>query len=48
MYTQGFANIGRREGQQWGRGLYNGRYTEENIHNMYIVVFQTISDYLNR
>ncbi|WP_433773504.1 hypothetical protein [Bacillus wiedmannii] len=48
MYTQGFANIGSGEGQQWGVGLSNGGNTEESIHNMYIVVFQTIADYLNR
>ncbi|GAB6434241.1 lipoprotein [Bacillus luti] len=48
MYTQGFANIGSGEGQQWGIGLSNGGNTEESIHNMYIVVFQTIADYLNR
>ncbi len=48
MYTQGFANIGSGEGQQWAIGLSNGGNTEESIHNMYIVVFQTIADYLNR
>ena len=48
MYAQGFANIGSGEGQQWGVGLSNGGNTEESIHNMYIVVFQTISDYLSR
>ncbi|HDR7795149.1 TPA: hypothetical protein QCY19_003817 [Bacillus luti] len=48
MYTQGFADIGSGEGQQWGVGLSNGGNTEESIHNMYIVVFQTIADYLNR
>ncbi|QWU47542.1 MULTISPECIES: hypothetical protein [Bacillus] len=48
MYTQGFANIGSGEGQQWGIGLSNGGNTEGSIHNMYIVVFQTIADYLNR
>ncbi|AXK20853.1 MULTISPECIES: hypothetical protein [Bacillus] len=48
MYTQGFANIGSGEGQQWAVGLSNGGNTEESIHNMYIVVFQTIADYLSR
>ncbi|MEY8350755.1 hypothetical protein AALF16_21135 [Bacillus cereus] len=48
MYTQGFANIGSGEGQQWGIGLTNGGNADESIHNMYIVVFQTIADYLNR
>ncbi|MGW6193792.1 hypothetical protein ACWFRC_24700 [Bacillus cereus] len=48
MYAQGFANIGSGEGQQWGVGLSNSGNTEESIHNMYIVVFQTISDYLSR
>ena len=37
MYTQGFANIGSGEGQQWGIGLSNGGNVEESIHNMYIV-----------
>ncbi|MGG0720644.1 hypothetical protein [Bacillus mycoides] len=48
MYTQGFVNMGRPEGQYWGIGLYNDTVSNQNIHNMYIVVFQTISDYLSR
>ena len=48
MYTQGFVNMGSAEGQYWGIGLYNDRFPDQNIHNMYIVVFQTISDYLSR
>ncbi|MGE6313157.1 MULTISPECIES: hypothetical protein [Bacillus cereus group] len=48
MYTQGFVNMERPEGQYWGIGLYNDTVSNQNIHNMYIVVFQTISDYLSR
>ncbi|MDT3493556.1 hypothetical protein NLU03_03670 [Bacillus toyonensis] len=48
MYTQGFVNMGNPEGQYWGMGLYNDTVSNQNIHNMYIVVFQTISDYLSR
>ncbi|ABS23789.1 hypothetical protein ACQVUL_18170 [Bacillus cytotoxicus] len=48
MYTQGFVNIGSGEGQQWGTGLTNGGAAEESVHNMYIIVFQAIADYLNR
>ncbi|KFN01333.1 hypothetical protein D0U04_11745 [Bacillus clarus] len=48
MYTQGFVNMGSREGQQWGIGLYNDTVSDQSIHNMYILVFQTISDYLSR
>ncbi|MCU5487142.1 hypothetical protein OCA95_11655 [Bacillus cereus] len=47
-YTQGFVNMGNPEGQYWGMGLYNDTVSDRNIHNMYIVVFQTISDYLSR
>jgi len=48
MYTQGFVNMGSPEGQYWGMGLYNDTVSDQNIHNMYIIVFQTISDYLSR
>ncbi|RAN89792.1 hypothetical protein B5P41_11755 [Bacillus sp. SRB_28] len=48
MYTQGFVNMGSPEGQYWGMGLYNDTVSNQNIHNMYIIVFQTISDYLSR
>ncbi|SLK15310.1 hypothetical protein [Bacillus toyonensis] len=48
MYTQGFVNMGNPEGQYWGMGLYKDTVSNQNIHNMYIVVFQTISDYLSR
>ena len=48
MYTQGFVNMGSGEGQYWGIGLYNDTVSNQSIHNMYIVVFQTISDYLSR
>ncbi|KXY37501.1 hypothetical protein AT269_04730 [Bacillus cereus] len=48
MYTQGFVNMGSPEGQYWGMGLYNDTVSDQSIHNMYIVVFQTISDYLSR
>ncbi|EJR57887.1 hypothetical protein IIO_04613 [Bacillus cereus VD115] len=48
MYTQGFVNMENPEGQYWGMGLYNDTVSNQNIHNMYIVVFQTISDYLSR
>ncbi|EEL48608.1 MULTISPECIES: hypothetical protein [Bacillus cereus group] len=48
MYTQGFVNIGSGEGQIWGTDLYNDKTSEQSIHNMYIYVFQTIADYLNR
>lgn len=40
--------MGNPEGQYWGMGLYNDTVSDRNIHNMYIVVFQTISDYLSR
>ncbi|NUC16191.1 hypothetical protein EXW28_25060 [Bacillus mycoides] len=48
MYTQGFVNMGSPEGQYWGMGLYNDTVSDQSIHNMYIIVFQTISDYLSR
>lgn len=48
MYTQGFVNMGSSEGQYWGMGLYNDTVSDQNIHNMYILVFQTIADYLSR
>ncbi|HGH7174415.1 TPA: hypothetical protein ACJMKJ_001941 [Bacillus wiedmannii] len=48
MYTQGFVNMGNPEGQYWGMGLYNDTVSDQNIHNMYIIVFQTIADYLSR
>ncbi|KAB2451080.1 hypothetical protein F8160_15145 [Bacillus sp. CH126_4D] len=48
MYTQGFVNMGNHEGQYWGMGLYNDTVSDQNIHNMYIIVFQTIADYLSR
>lgn len=48
MYTQGFVNMGNPEGQYWGMGLYNDTVSDQNIHNMYIVVFRTIADYLSR
>ncbi|AAU15559.1 hypothetical protein I6G76_27230 [Bacillus cereus] len=48
MYTQGFVNMGNPEGQYWGMGLYNDTVSNQNIHNMYIIVFQTIADYLSR
>ncbi|MGG5741287.1 MULTISPECIES: hypothetical protein [Bacillus cereus group] len=48
MYTQGFVNMGSPEGQYWGMGLYNDTVSNQNIRNMYIIVFQTISDYLSR
>ncbi|HDR8184952.1 TPA: hypothetical protein QC116_004409 [Bacillus thuringiensis] len=48
MYTQGFVNMGNPEGQYWGMGLYNDTVSDQNIHNMYSIVFQTIADYLSR
>ncbi|WP_242247736.1 hypothetical protein [Bacillus cereus group sp. BfR-BA-01523] len=48
IYTQGFVNMGSPEGQYWGMGLYNDTVSDQSIHNMYIIVFQTISDYLSR
>ncbi|WP_243525071.1 hypothetical protein [Bacillus pseudomycoides] len=48
LYTQGFVNIGSGEGRSWSIGLYNNTVSKENMHNMYIDVFQTIADYLSR